>query len=99
MVLEETCWQKDLENIDATLTDYESLGAIGVTTGLAKYPELAVPDRRIATFLTYPYGGCKSVEELVDAGYFFMGEQNLKNRNRADLLPKVPVKTLAVQQL
>lgn len=50
---------------------------MGINPLQAKSPDMAVLERRKATFLTYPYPAVKHAEELYDSGYYFNGRSHL----------------------
>ncbi|XP_067940647.1 death-associated inhibitor of apoptosis 2-like [Watersipora subatra] len=46
---------------------------LGINFSQAAHPDMAVPDRRKATFLTFPHGSAKQPDELSDSGCFYSG--------------------------
>ena len=62
------------ERKDNSNDSSDELHHLGINRQQAKYPDLAVADRRKATLLTYPYeNGRVDMDSICAAGYFYQG--------------------------
>lgn len=62
--------------LDATCDGVDGLD-LGINMLQAKSSDMAVLERRKASFLTHPYPAVKHAEELYNSGYYFSGRIHL----------------------
>ena len=51
----------------------QNVAGLGINYTHSMHPDMAVADRRKATFLTFPYNSVKDAEELSSNGCFYSG--------------------------
>ena len=74
-ILGNACWNADLTQPVQTTDSSTTLQTLGISGQRPEEPNLAILDRRRATYLTYPHSTVSvDVETLCKAGYYYAGQ-------------------------
>ena len=70
-----SCWSVSPIQPIETSDPSHHLQGLGITGQRPEEPNLAIIDRRRATYLTYPHGSVSlDIERLCQAGYYYAGQ-------------------------